>query len=83
MPGDLDKCITVIDIEKVKMSDFAGESLEFVRKSVTIANQHYPERSDTPCLPIISAYYTCHSCSRRVVVFRFCNHLRAEPSSSS
>lgn len=44
VPGELDKCITVIDIEQVKMSDMAGDALDFVRKSVGIANQHYPER---------------------------------------
>jgi hypothetical protein len=40
----MEKAITVIDIEQVKMSDFAGDALEFVRRSVGIANQHYPER---------------------------------------
>ncbi len=43
--GELEKAITVIDIEKVKLSDVAGDALEFVRRSVTIANHHYPERS--------------------------------------
>jgi hypothetical protein len=42
--GDMEKAITVIDIEQVKMSDIAGDALEFVRRSVGIANQHYPER---------------------------------------
>ena len=42
--GELEKAITVIDIEQVKMSDVAGDALEFVRRSVSIANQHYPER---------------------------------------
>jgi hypothetical protein len=43
--GEMEKAITVIDIEQVKMSDVAGDALEFVRRSVGIANQHYPERS--------------------------------------
>eukprot|EP00602_Paraphysomonas_sp_CaronLab_P003563 CAMPEP_0185027420 /NCGR_PEP_ID=MMETSP1103-20130426/12453_1 /TAXON_ID=36769 /ORGANISM="Paraphysomonas bandaiensis, Strain Caron Lab Isolate" /LENGTH=627 /DNA_ID=CAMNT_0027561407 /DNA_START=472 /DNA_END=2352 /DNA_ORIENTATION=- len=43
--GELEKCITVIDIEKVGMGDLAGDALDFVRKSVAIANHHYPERA--------------------------------------
>ena len=39
------KVITVLDIEKVKMSDLAGNSMEYLKKTVGYANQHYPERS--------------------------------------
>jgi hypothetical protein len=43
--GELEKAISVIDIEKVKLSDITGVALEFFHRSVTIANHHYPERS--------------------------------------
>lgn len=39
------KSIAVIDIANIKMTDLAGESLNFLKKSISIANQHYPERS--------------------------------------
>jgi hypothetical protein len=38
------KSIAVLDIEQVKMSDLAGEALEYLKKTVGIANAHYPER---------------------------------------
>jgi hypothetical protein len=40
--GHLDKCLSVIDMAGLSMSDANGEGLEFVRKTVSIANQHYP-----------------------------------------
>ncbi len=43
-PEPLAKSIAVIDICNLSMSQVGGEVLEFVRASVTIANQHYPER---------------------------------------
>jgi hypothetical protein len=58
VPGELDKCITVIDIEQVKMSDVAGESLDFVRKSVAIANQHYPERAHVIFLVNVPSWFS-------------------------
>lgn len=39
------RCISVIDMENVALSDLAGDKLEFLRKSVAAANAHYPERS--------------------------------------
>ena len=44
VPDPLGKSIAVIDMGAVKMADLAGEALEFVRKCVSIANQHFPER---------------------------------------
>jgi hypothetical protein len=43
--GELDKCLTVLDLGGMSMSDVKGEPLEFVRKTVSYANQHYPERA--------------------------------------
>lgn len=43
--GELDKCITVLDLNGMSMSDVKGDPLDFVRKTVGYANQHYPERA--------------------------------------
>eukprot|EP01035_Chromulina_nebulosa_P019986 gene19986-25956_t len=42
---DMAKSISVIDIGNVKMSDVAGDQLEYLKKTAAIANHHYPERS--------------------------------------
>eukprot|EP01039_Chlorochromonas_danica_P008680 gene8680-9563_t len=39
------KSIVVIDLANIKASDMAGDNLTFLKKSIGIANQHYPERS--------------------------------------
>ncbi len=39
------KSITVIDIDGVGVGALVGTTLEFVKKSIGYANQHYPERS--------------------------------------
>jgi hypothetical protein len=39
------KAITVLDIGNVKMGDLAGSNMECLKKTINIANQHYPERS--------------------------------------
>jgi hypothetical protein len=38
------KSIAVLDVGTVKMSDLAGENLEYLKKSIGWANAHYPER---------------------------------------
>lgn len=44
--NDEAKSIAVIDIENVKMADaIAGEGMEYLKKTIGIANAHYPERS--------------------------------------
>lgn len=39
------KSIAVLDAAGVKMSDLAGDNLNFMKRAIGIANQHYPERS--------------------------------------
>ena len=39
------KSIAVIDAKDLRMSDLAGNNMEYIKKTVGIANQHYPERS--------------------------------------
>lgn len=39
------KSIAVIDAKNVTMTDLAGNNMEYIKKTVGIANLHYPERS--------------------------------------
>jgi hypothetical protein len=39
------KSIAVIDAKGVTMSDLAGSNMDYIKKTVGIANMHYPERS--------------------------------------
>lgn len=39
------KTIAIIDIEKVGMNALVGDTMEYLKRSVSIANNHYPERS--------------------------------------
>jgi hypothetical protein len=34
-----------LDIGTVNMAVFAGDTLDFIRKTISVANQHYPERA--------------------------------------
>jgi len=44
--GDpLAKSIAVIDAKGVTMSDMAGSNMDYIKKTIGIANTHYPERS--------------------------------------
>ena len=44
--GDpLAKGISVIDVKGVGVTDFMGKTLDFVKKSIQVAGEHYPERS--------------------------------------
>jgi len=38
------KGISVIDIAKLGMFDLAGSNLDYLKKTIGIANAHYPER---------------------------------------
>ncbi|CCI49934.1 unnamed protein product [Albugo candida] len=41
---DMKKCISVVDVQGIGFSDFAGETIEYVRKAASITEKHYPER---------------------------------------
>lgn len=41
---DNKKCISVVDVEGIGLSDFAGEAVEYVRKAASVSGKHYPER---------------------------------------
>lgn len=43
-PDDNGKCISVLDVEGIRMTDFAGEAVEHVRNASAISGGHYPER---------------------------------------
>ncbi|KAL7998007.1 putative CRAL-TRIO lipid binding domain, tubulin-tyrosine ligase/Tubulin polyglutamylase [Plasmopara halstedii] len=38
------KGISVLDVEGIGISDFAGEAVEYVRKAASVSSRHYPER---------------------------------------
>lgn len=44
------KSIAVIDLNNIKIGDLAGDNLAYLKKTVSIANQHYPERSYAICI---------------------------------
>ena len=44
-PGS--KGITVIDLDGVRLRDFAGDVVTFVKRAASFTGQHYPERSGT------------------------------------
>jgi len=42
---DFAKSITVLDLEGMRMMDFVGECVEYVKKASAFTGQHYPERA--------------------------------------
>ncbi|KAG7402269.1 hypothetical protein PHYBOEH_003528 [Phytophthora boehmeriae] len=38
------KGISVLDVDGIGISDFAGEAVEYVRKAASVSGRHYPER---------------------------------------
>ncbi|RLN88921.1 hypothetical protein BBJ28_00023900, partial [Nothophytophthora sp. Chile5] len=38
------KGISVLDVDGIGISDFAGEAVEYVRKAAAVSGKHYPER---------------------------------------
>jgi CRAL/TRIO domain len=42
---DLAKSIYVIDLNGIRMTDFVGEAVDFVKKASAFSAQHYPERA--------------------------------------
>jgi len=43
--GPVSKGITVIDLDGVRLRDFAGDVVTFVKRAASFTGQHYPERS--------------------------------------
>ena len=44
-PNDFARSITILDLEGMRMTDFVGECVEYVRKCSEFTGQHYPERA--------------------------------------
>ena len=42
---DMARSITVIDLQGIRLMDFAGECIDFVRKASAFTGAHYPERA--------------------------------------
>jgi len=45
-PRETGKLVSVIDLIGVKPSDLAGEGFEYIRKTASLDEQHYPERCE-------------------------------------
>lgn len=43
--SDTAQCVTVIDLEGIRMTDFVGDCVDFVRKASEFTGAHYPERA--------------------------------------
>jgi hypothetical protein len=43
--NEMAKSIAVLDVNGIGMADMAGSNMDYIKKTVGIANQHYPERS--------------------------------------
>ena len=57
--GDpLAKSIAIIDVHKVSLTDLAGDKLDFLKKTISYANQHYPERSHVIYIVNAPSYFT-------------------------
>ncbi|KAL3787459.1 hypothetical protein ACHAW5_008997 [Stephanodiscus triporus] len=63
-PGS--KGITVLDMDGVRLRDFAGDVVTFVKRAASFTGQHYPERSGT--IYILNAPSFFQLIWRRVVV---------------
>jgi CRAL/TRIO domain len=50
--SDSGKSLYIIDLKGVRLTDFAGEVIDFVRKASAFTGAHYPERSG--CIFIIN-----------------------------
>lgn len=44
------KGISVMDMNGIKLGDLAGDNMAFLKKTISYANQHYPERSHAICV---------------------------------
>lgn len=42
---DLAKSIYIIDLDGIRMTDFAGEAVEFLKRAAGFSAEHYPERA--------------------------------------
>jgi len=44
-PSERGRTITIIDLEGVSLFDFAGEVVDFLKKTIALSGTHYPERA--------------------------------------
>jgi hypothetical protein len=42
---DLARSIYIIDLQGIRLGDFVGEVVDFVKKASEVSSQHYPERA--------------------------------------
>jgi|GEM_PF-2272352 len=44
-PSEQARIVSIMDLEGIGMFDFVGEVIDYVKKTVSISGEHYPERS--------------------------------------
>jgi hypothetical protein len=44
-PDDNAKSVYIIDLDGIRLGDFVGETVDFVKKASAFTGQHYPERA--------------------------------------
>lgn len=54
---DLARSITVIDLSGIRLGDFVGEVVEFVKKASDFTAQHYPERAGYVYIVHVPAWF--------------------------
>lgn len=66
---DMGRSITVIDLEGMRMTDFAGEVVDFTRKCSASTGDHYPERAGHVIVVNVPSWFkskcflqSCSSC---------------------
>jgi hypothetical protein len=57
-PSELGRTVTILDLEGIGMFDFAGDVVNFVRKSIAISGAHYPERAHKIFIINSPSYFT-------------------------
>jgi CRAL/TRIO domain len=55
--NDLAKSIYVIDLEGLRLRDFFGEAVDFVKKATAFSAQHYPERAGCVFIINVPAFF--------------------------
>jgi len=55
--NDLQQSIYIVDLEGIRISDFCGECVDFVRRACAFCNQHYPERSGCILVVNVPTYF--------------------------
>jgi hypothetical protein len=71
-PDDMQRSITVIDLEGMRMTDFAGEVVDFTRKCSAFTADHYPERAGHVIVVNVPSWFKSESLRTYLCVICIC-----------